>query len=545
MTATISSASASVGRPSHYPLLGAAAALLGAFIFTYDQRLFGIGLPDLRGAFGLTFDEGSWLTTAATAPLILVAPAISWLVAVFGARRVLVGPILIFAVLSFAIPFVRDYEWLLVLHFINGALLGVFVPATIMILLHNLPMRWWLAGLVAYSFRLTFSGNSGVSLAGYYLEHAGWQWIYWQGALLALPMALLMVLGTPREDIQREPLANADWGGILLLGTGLALIYAGLNQGNRLDWFESGTVTSLLAGGAALLIGFFINEALVQQPFASAKVIMSRNTGLVLLGLIAYQCTSLSNAMLIPQFLTVVRHLRPEQFGDLLLNYTALPLIATALAAFFLLRRIDVRIMIILGFTSFAIAGWMGTYITHEWSPDDFIPMALIQSLGQGLTFTGLLIFAISNTNPAHATAFAAYIALWRVNMVEFNGTAMTTWLRIREQVHSNLVGLHVSSGDNDVVQTLTHLMGRFAWHGADAEATVARATSTMASLVRREANVLSIIDGFEVTFWGAIAGLLLISLMRAAPQGPLSPLQLSAKPLEPHRSSVAYPSRA
>jgi MFS transporter, DHA2 family, multidrug resistance protein len=523
-TAAVSGASASAGRTSHYPLLAVAAALLGAFIVSFDQRLFGIGLPDLRGIFGLTFDEGSWLNTVATASQILFAPAVSWLVAVFGARRVLVGPALIYAITSLAIPFVRDYESLLILHFIHGALLGTFVPATIMILLHNLPMRWWLAGLVAYSFRLSFSSNTGVSLAGYYLQHAGWQWLYWQGAVLALLMALLMVLGTPREDVQRQPLANADWGGILLLGTGLALVYAGLDQGNRLDWFEDGTVTGLLVGGAALLVGFFINEALVQEPFASAKVLMSRNIGLVLLGLIAYQATSLSNAMLIPNFLAIVRHLRPEQFGDLLWTYTALPLIVVALATFFLLRRIDVRIVLILGFASFAIAGWIGTQITHEWAPDDFIPMALIQSLGQGLTFTGLLIFAISNINPAHATAFAAYIAIWRVNMVEFNATAMATWLRVREQVHSHLVGLHVSANDNEVVQALTHMSGRFAGHSAAPEATLARATHTLASFVQREANVLSIIDGFEVTFCAAIAGLLLISLMRAAPQGPLSP---------------------
>ena len=45
-----------------------------------------------------------------------------------------------------------------------------------------------------------------------------------------------------------------------------------------------------------------------------------------------------------------------------------------------------------------------------------------------------------------------------------------------------------------------------------------------LASLVRREANVLSIIDGFRVAFWAAIVGLLLIILMRAAPAGPLTP---------------------
>ena len=53
----------SVGRPSHHPVLAVVAVLLGAFVVSFDTRLFGIGLPDLRGAFGLTFDEGAWLAT--------------------------------------------------------------------------------------------------------------------------------------------------------------------------------------------------------------------------------------------------------------------------------------------------------------------------------------------------------------------------------------------------------------------------------------------------------------------------------------------------
>ena len=81
----------------------------------------------------------------------------------------------------------------------------------------------------------------------------------------------------------------------------------------------------------------------------------------------------------------------------------------------------------------------------------------------------------------------------------------------------------HVAAGDNEVVKTLTHLARRFADHGASHEEALARATVTLASLVRREANVLSTIDGFAVPFWAAVAGILMISLMHAAPAGPLS----------------------
>jgi DHA2 family multidrug resistance protein len=514
----------SVGHPSQHPVLAVAAVLLGAFVVSFDTRLFAMGLPDLRGAFGLTFDEGAWLATISTAPQILIAPAIAWLATVFGLRRVLVGPSLLYIAVSLVIPFVRHYQVLLVLHFVHGLLLGVFIPATIMIVLRNLPVQWWIVGLGAYTFRLSFTGNAGVSLVGFYVQHLGWEWLYWQDALAAALMAVLTWLGTPREGVNRQLLANADWGGMLLLGAGLALIYVGLDQGNRLDWFQSGTITCLIVGGAALVVGFLINEAVVADPWASPKVLMSRNIILVLMALITFMITSLSNTMLVPNFLTIVGQFRPEQVGSVLLIYTALPLIGVVLAAIYLLRRIDARIVAILGFTSFAIASWMGTRITHEWATDDFVPIALAQALGQGLTFTGLLIFAVSNSNPARATAFVAYIQVMRLDVVEFTATTMTTWLRVRQQVHSNLVGLHVSAGDAEMAQTLGRLIGRLAEHGTAAESALARATGAVASIVRREANVLSLIDGFQVTFWAAIAGLLLISLTHAPPNGPLTP---------------------
>ena len=81
----------------------------------------------------------------------------------------------------------------------------------------------------------------------------GWQWLYWQGVVIAPLMGLMVYLGTPREPVNRDLLRDADWGGMLLLGTALSMVYAGLDQGNRLDWLGSGTVMALLLGGGVLL----------------------------------------------------------------------------------------------------------------------------------------------------------------------------------------------------------------------------------------------------------------------------------------------------
>ena len=138
-------------------------------------------------------------------------------------------------------------------------------------------MRWWIAGLAAYSFRLSFSSNIGISLGGFHVQHLGWQWLYWQDAVIAVLMALLIWLGTPHEGINRRLLAKADWGGMLLLGSGLALIYAGLDQGNRLDWFEIGH-RDQPARWRALVVAFLVNEAIVPEPWASPTVLMLRET---------------------------------------------------------------------------------------------------------------------------------------------------------------------------------------------------------------------------------------------------------------------------
>src|SRR6202035_4751842 len=363
------------------PLFAVGAVLLGAFLANFDSRLTSVGLPDLRGAFSLGFDEGAWLSTAGIGSQIFIAPAVAWLATVFGLRRVLGIPSLVYAVISLAIPFVHDFTALITLSIMHGMLLGTFVPATLMIVFRNLPIRWWLPAIAIYSIRVGFALDTGTSLVGFYVDHWGWQWLYWQGVLIAPLMGLMVYLGTPSEPVTREVLEDADWGGMLLLGTGVSMIYAGLDQGNRLDWLESGTVAALLIGGGLLCALFLINEALVRRPWAHVSVLFSRNVGLALVVILLYTLASLSNSSLVPNFLATVGLLRPEQTGVLLVVYGALPMFVMVPASIFLLRHVDPRIVLIVGLSAFAAANLLGTQPTHDWALGDFIGIVILQSI--------------------------------------------------------------------------------------------------------------------------------------------------------------------
>ncbi|WP_338694105.1 MFS transporter [Bradyrhizobium sp. 26S5] len=511
------------GDVARYPLFAVVAVLLGAFLANFDSRLTTVGLPDLRGAFSLSFDEGAWLSTAAIGSQIFVAPAVAWLATAFGLRRVLGIPSLIYAVVSLTIPFVRDYTTLIALSVAHGMLLGTFVPATLMIILRNLPIRWWLPAIAMYSIRVGFALDSSSSLVGYYVEHLGWQWLYWQGVVVAPLMGLMVYLGTPNEPVNRDLLRNADWGGMLLLGAGVSMVYAGLDQGNRLDWLSSGTVMALLIGGGLLIIGFMINETLVRQPWAHFNVLFSRNIGLSLIVILLYTLTSLSNSSLVPNFLSAVSALRPEQSGVLLFTYGALPMFVLVPVSILLLRHLDPRVVVVLGFSAFAAANLWGTQLSHVWAREDFVGIVLLLSVGQALTLLPIIMMALSNSDPSRATAFAAYIQICRLGGAEIGIALMGTWLRVREQIHSNYLGQYVQSGDADVVHRLQRLTEGFSGHGIGAA--TGRAVGTLAALVQREANTLAYIDGFWLCFWLAMLALFLVALIKRAPPGPLSPV--------------------
>jgi MFS transporter, DHA2 family, multidrug resistance protein len=510
------------GGVAPQPLFAVAAVLLGSFLANFDSRLTTVGLPDLRGAFSLTFDEGAWLSTAGIGSQIFIAPAVAWLATVFGLRRVLGIPSLVYAAVSLIIPFVRDYPTLIALSVVHGLLLGTFVPATLMIVFRNLPIRWWLPAIALYSIRVGFALDTSSSLVGFYVDHLGWQWVYWQSVVIAPLMGLMVYLGTPNDPVNRALLREADWGGMLLLGAAVGMIYAGLDQGNRLDWLGSGTVMALLVGGGVLFVAFLINEVLARQPWAHVNVLFSRNVGLSLVVILLYTLTSLSNSSLVPNFLGNVVLLRPEQSGLLLLTYGALPMFVLVPISIYLLRHFDARTVTVLGFACFAAANLWGTQLTHEWAREDFVGIVLLQAVGQSTTLLPLIIIALSNSDPSRATSFAAYIQIMRLGGAEIGVALMGTWLRVREQVHSFYIGQNLEVGDVNVVRALKQLADHFAAHGAGSAQ--ARAVGTLASFVQREANVLAYIDGFWLCFWLAMAALGFIALITRAPPGPFTP---------------------
>src|SRR6202040_35424 len=152
------------------PAVGVVAVMMGALISTLNARLTTQGLADIRGALGLGFDDGSWISTVFGAAQMVVTPAAAWMSTVLSTRRVLLWTGTIFAAASLMPPFVHDYDTLIALQMVRGLTVGAFIPAALGFVLRSLAPQWWIWGIAAYSFQFVFSGNIGGAVEGWYSE---------------------------------------------------------------------------------------------------------------------------------------------------------------------------------------------------------------------------------------------------------------------------------------------------------------------------------------------------------------------------------------
>ena len=386
--------------PTSIPWLGLLAVLMGTFISTLNGRLSSFGLADIRGAVSAGVDEGAWITTAQTAAQMLVTIPAVWLGAAYGPRRVLIGASIAFAVISLLTPFSATLPELLTMQFLGGLASGFFIPLTLSFILLNMPPRYWAFGIALYALNLELSLNISASLEGWYVEHHSWRWIFWQNVPLALIMSLCLHRGMAVKPITTRP--PNDVFGLVAGGCGLALIYAALDQGNRLDWLNSGTGVGVDVGRCLAGPGDR-NPCRAHRSAASES--QSRRSGPVLpilFVLIAFlRLTIQSTAYLIPLFLGSVRGFRALEVGDTLVWIAVPQLIFCPLAAL-MLRRTDARLVASIGFILISVACLMVAYnLTPLWGSHQFLASSFLQSLGQSFALSGVIFLWHSSPETA------------------------------------------------------------------------------------------------------------------------------------------------
>jgi DHA2 family multidrug resistance protein len=503
--------------------------------------MISLGLADFRGARGFGYDDGAWIGTAFDIGLMFIGPFTVYLGGLLGPRRILLAAAALFTVLCIFLPLVHSYSFVIAMVLLSGLTSGTFYPLTLTFALRNIPLRYLPFTIALYAVFVDGAVNIAPSLYGWYRDHLSSNWMFWNSALITPLMMICIFYGIPKSNSGNKSGKAPSFAGFLYASAGLAMLLAACEQGERLDWWRSGVFNALFVVGMFFLLCALVRRLRGPNPLVALPYLLMWNT--VLLGslLFWFRFTLCSTIILVPQALAI-RGFEADQIGPAII-WSALPLIPLAFtAALLLLRKFDPRLLLAIGLACTAFAAWLNAQYSTTWAAENFFRTELLTGTGQAFAFIGLVgcivlqaIFAGALAKPEWVLTFSAFFHVIRI----FGGTAgaiyMGHFVAQREKLHSNFLGLHVSSGDWITSQNIHALTAGLYAKSSGMSAAGARAIDLIAARLRLQAHSLSINDGFLLIAWSCVCALVLVAFLRRSPldYGDLSaqqPARASAK---------------
>src|SRR3984893_6644448 len=366
---------------SESPLVGILGVVLGAGIVTLTGRMLTLGHSDLKGSLGIGFDEGAWIGSAYNVALMFIGPFTVYLGGLLGPRRVLQIAAICFTLVCLFLPLIHNYSLLLAALVVAGLTSGTFYPLTLTFALKNIPPRFLPFTLALYATSVDFAVNIAPSLYGWYREHLSFHWMFWNSALVTPLMILCIYLGIPPSPPRKSTGPPPSFAGFLYGSAGFALLFAALDQGQRLDWWRSGLFNALFVCGVFFLGISIVRRLRSPNPLVDLPFLRRWNTVILGITLILFRFCLLSTIILVPQSLSIHGY-EADQIGPAVI-WSAVPLLVLAfVAALLLLQGLDPRWLMTAGFLCIAGAAILNAQYTSAWSAADYYRSELLMGVG-------------------------------------------------------------------------------------------------------------------------------------------------------------------
>jgi DHA2 family multidrug resistance protein len=492
-------------------------ATLGSFMAVLNIQIVNASLADIQGAIGAGLDDGGWITTSYLVAEIIVIPLTGWLAKVFSIRTYLIVNSILFLVFSAACAWAESLGQMIALRAIQGFAGGVLIPLALTITITVLPKAKQPIGLALFALSATVAPAIGPAIGGYLTENWGWQYVFYVNLVPGILMLGMLWAALDRAPMNLKLLKEGDWAGIVTMAIGLGALQTVLEEGNKDDWFGSTFITRLSVIAAASLVAFLVIELTSSKPLLNLRLLLARNFGFATLASFMLGVALYGTGFILPVFLARTQGYNAEQIG-LVIAWTGLPQLLLIPLVPRLLRRVDARVVLGIGFALFAASNFLNTAMTADYGADQLFWPNIVRALGQALVFVPLTSIATAGLAPAEIGSASGLFNVMR-NLGGAVGIALLqTVLTKREQFHSNVLTNAVSSFQEATGARIDTLVRYFLEHGVtDLASAKHQAIVTIGRTIRAQAYVMAFSDTFFL-LGGALVIAMIATLLLKKP---------------------------
>ena len=486
-------------------------ATLGAFMAVLNIQIVNASLADIQGAIGAGIDDGGWISTSYLIAEIVVIPLSGWLAQVFSVRLYLLTNAVLFLVFSAACALAQDLPQMIALRAVQGFTGGVLIPMAFTLIITLLPKAKQPIGLALFAISATFAPAIGPTIGGYLTENFGWEYIFYVNLVPGAIMIGMLYFSLEATPMKLSQLAQGDWAGIITMAIGLSALQTVLEEGNKDDWFGSPFIVRLASIAAIALTLFVAIELIEKKPLLNLRILFRRNFGLGVLANFLLGVALYGSVYILPVYLSRIQGYNSEQIG-MVLAWTGLPQLLLIPLVPRLMRRIDPRIVIGVGFVLFAASNFMNIYMTNDYATDQLFWPNVVRAVGQALVLTPLSAVATAGIEVENAGSASGLFNMMR-NLGGAIGIAvLQTVLTKREQYHSNVLSQSVSIFEQATRTRIEQLTQYFMNHGViDRVDAMHRAYVAIGHVVQKQAFILAFSDTFYL-----LGATLIVALMAA-----------------------------
>jgi DHA2 family multidrug resistance protein len=493
------------------------AMVFGMFMAILDIQVVSASLAEIQAGLSASSSEISWVQTAYLIAEVIMIPLSGFLSRVLSTRILFTLAAAGFTASSFLCATAGNIDQMIIYRTLQGFLGGGMIPSVFTAAFTIFPKSKQaivspIIGLVA-----TLAPTVGPTIGGYLSHTLSWHWLF----LVNVPPGIAVTIAAwTLIDFDKPNFAlfrKFDWTGLVAMIAFLGSFQYVLEEGPGNDWLNDEAV---FAFSIVLVIGaiaFFWRVFTAEEPVVDLRAFKDVNfafgsTFSFVMGSGLYGMT-----YLYPLYLGQIRGFDSMMIGETMF-VSGLAMFFTAPFAGILARKVDMRIMIMIGLLGFAVSSWMLTGLTADWDFHELFLPQILRGVSLMLCMVTVNNLALGTLPPERMKNASGLFNLTR-NLGGAVGLALiNTQLVDRGRLHFARLADDVSWSNPAAMHQMNAMAQSMTAKGLDGPKA---ALAQMMGQVSQQARLLSFIDVFLMlaVLFASLAG---FALLMRKPGGPV-----------------------
>ena len=406
-----------------------------------DATIANVALPHMRAQLGASSDQISWVLTSFIIAMAIATPITGWLSDRVGSRNLFLGATALFLLASAACGAATSLSAMIAFRVIQGIAAAFIGPMAQTTMFDITPPSKQGMAMAVFGMMVMVAPITGPALGGFLTEYLNWRWIFYVNLPIGIPAFIILWWLLPSRPIERRKL---DLFGFAAIAIGLGAMQLAFDRGQHKDWLESWEIIIevIIAISAAWI--FVIHTRSTPEPLFRRELFSNRSFLFAMALMVILGISVVGLSAVLPMLFQSIYGYSVIDSG-VMLAPRGLGVMATSFACGWVIRYIDFRWAICLGYLLAAYGMWLMTGWTLVMDRNAIYLAIFIQGLGMGMIFSPMNLMAFSTLAPHVRPDGSSLLSLGRSIGGSIGISLIVTMLSRSQQINHADIGAHVT----------------------------------------------------------------------------------------------------